>query len=244
MLGLMRSTSEAASLGGRRRAGSGGHSSRPENAILMQSGEPHNRRPTSRDGAARERLTGKILASDLVCFLGIAEMRDNRSAYHVCMTITRAAVSCRVHLIPVCPRNSNCLFFRFAVSLSSPSLQLAAFCQPRIPVLWLNVVGSARFCATPRPLRTASRNCPPASIWWIGSKSGLNMSGTATACFPMGRVGFSRGPIITAGWHGLTARGLLSSRTPRRGAGGSSWSVGGARAKKGSPVVPCRSIRM
>ena len=89
------------------------NSARPNttrNAILMLSGELHNRLLTSRDGAARERLTGKILASDLVCFLGIAEMRDNRSVYHVCMTLTRG--QCRAE---------------YTSSLSAPGTQIVFF---------------------------------------------------------------------------------------------------------------------
>ena len=89
------------------------NSARPNttrNAILMLSGELHNRLLTSRDGAARERLTGKILASDFVCFLGIAEMRDNRSAYHVCMTLTRG--QCRAE---------------YTSSLSAPGTQIVFF---------------------------------------------------------------------------------------------------------------------
>ena len=38
-------------------------------ASLMQSSAPRNRRLTSRDGVARERLTGKILASDFISVL-------------------------------------------------------------------------------------------------------------------------------------------------------------------------------
>jgi len=40
--------------------------------------DPHNRLRTSRDGAARERVTGKKLASDLVGFLGTEDMRYHR----------------------------------------------------------------------------------------------------------------------------------------------------------------------
>ena len=45
------------------------------NVPLIQSGEPHNRLLTSRDGAARERLTEIALASYLVYFPGM-ETRD------------------------------------------------------------------------------------------------------------------------------------------------------------------------
>ena len=50
------------------------------------------------------------LASDLVCFPGIAEMRDNRIAYHVCMTITRG--QCRAE---------------YTSSLSAPGTQIVFF---------------------------------------------------------------------------------------------------------------------
>ena len=51
------------------------YQTRPENVILMPSGEPHNRLFAPRDGAAaRERLTEITLASDLVCLLGTVGM--------------------------------------------------------------------------------------------------------------------------------------------------------------------------
>jgi hypothetical protein len=95
------------------------YQTRPENVILIQSGEPHNRRLTSRAGAGKKQLTGKILASDFVCFLGIVEMREDRFVYQVCLTITRG--QCRAEYTSLsAPGAQIVFFFRFAVSLSSP----------------------------------------------------------------------------------------------------------------------------
>ena len=83
---------------------------RPGNAPLMPSGEPHNRLLTSRDGAARKRLTEIALASDLVCFPGMAKLRYHNCLYRFCMTITHG--QCRAE---------------YTSSLSAPGAQIVFF---------------------------------------------------------------------------------------------------------------------
>ena len=95
------------------------YQTRPENVILMPSGEPHNRLCTSRDGATREKLTGKHTGE---CSWLLSRHSGHEKLYVAVLLLSSApsrVVSCRVRLNSICPWSSNCLFFRFAVSLSS-----------------------------------------------------------------------------------------------------------------------------